>query len=220
MSLSQLPEISDIIPHICQRNGKNYFKFEEKISEINFPIYAASNIKVSTLKKLYEAIIAGKDINSFSLVINDAKLAYKRLYPKVNLSINNIKTLINDLINQNFELTGFINEKLFNLINAVEIFENNFEVVLTDIISTIKKDIDNYYENLRINELHSQLKDDLGLSDYPSLFPLARSIKRKIIAHIGPTNSGKTYDAMASLITANSGVYLAPLRLMPSKTTK
>lgn len=39
-------------------------------------------------------------------------------------------------------------------------------------------------------------------------------VKRRIIAIVGPTNSGKTHDAMAMLRTAPSGAYLAPLRLM------
>lgn len=45
-------------------------------------------------------------------------------------------------------------------------------------------------------------------------FPLARKIKRKIIIHSGPTNSGKTYRALQGLIKAKSGIYMAPLRLL------
>lgn len=37
---------------------------------------------------------------------------------------------------------------------------------------------------------------------------------RRIIARLGPTNSGKTHDAMAALANAKSGAYLAPLRLL------
>jgi hypothetical protein len=36
----------------------------------------------------------------------------------------------------------------------------------------------------------------------------------KVHLHIGPTNSGKTYDALTDLISAGSGWYLAPLRLL------
>jgi len=42
----------------------------------------------------------------------------------------------------------------------------------------------------------------------------ARSLKRKIIMHVGPTNSGKTYSALRALASANSGVYAGPLRLL------
>lgn len=46
------------------------------------------------------------------------------------------------------------------------------------------------------------------------LFPLARKMTRKVYLHVGPTNSGKTHDAMEALKNADSGIYLAPLRLM------
>ena len=45
-------------------------------------------------------------------------------------------------------------------------------------------------------------------------YPLARSIKRKFILHIGPTNSGKTYNSLERLKGAKKGAYLAPLRLL------
>ncbi len=49
---------------------------------------------------------------------------------------------------------------------------------------------------------------------YADMFPLARSIRRKFIIHTGPTNSGKTYDAVHAMIRARKGIYLGPLRLM------
>ncbi len=49
---------------------------------------------------------------------------------------------------------------------------------------------------------------------YPDLFPLARATFRHFILHIGPTNSGKSYDAIEALKKAESGIYLAPLRLL------
>jgi len=45
-------------------------------------------------------------------------------------------------------------------------------------------------------------------------FPLARSMQRKIIYHAGPTNSGKTYQALSAFLAAESGVYCGPLRLL------
>ncbi|MFZ5375914.1 MAG: helicase-related protein, partial [Campylobacterota bacterium] len=50
--------------------------------------------------------------------------------------------------------------------------------------------------------------------DFKNLFPLARSLRRKLILHIGPTNSGKTYTAFEHLRKAGTGYYLAPLRLL------
>lgn len=39
-------------------------------------------------------------------------------------------------------------------------------------------------------------------------------MNRKLKFFVGPTNSGKTYNAMKELKEANSGLYLAPLRLL------
>lgn len=48
-----------------------------------------------------------------------------------------------------------------------------------------------------------------------SWYPLARAVKREVVAHLGPTNSGKTYAALAALKEAkNGGVYCGPLRLL------
>ncbi|KAF9123408.1 RNA helicase [Mortierella sp. 14UC] len=55
------------------------------------------------------------------------------------------------------------------------------------------------------------------LSDlrYPAEWnPAARLMKRKIIMHVGPTNSGKTHNALLRLQAAESGAYLSPLRLL------
>lgn len=58
------------------------------------------------------------------------------------------------------------------------------------------------------------LASTLKLNDYPATFPLARSLKRHIHFYLGPTNSGKTHEALVVLQQAASGVYLAPLRLL------
>jgi ATP-dependent RNA helicase SUPV3L1/SUV3 len=50
--------------------------------------------------------------------------------------------------------------------------------------------------------------------DFKNLFPLARSLRRRLIFHTGPTNSGKTYTAFQHLKKAGTGYYLAPLRLL------
>lgn len=51
-------------------------------------------------------------------------------------------------------------------------------------------------------------------AEYLAQYALARSLNRQIHFHLGPTNSGKTFEALAVLKRASSGVYLAPLRLL------
>lgn len=55
---------------------------------------------------------------------------------------------------------------------------------------------------------------DLSLHNFSDGFKLARSIDRHHNFYLGPTNSGKTYQALQTLEKAQSGIYLAPLRLL------
>ncbi len=58
------------------------------------------------------------------------------------------------------------------------------------------------------------------LRDYLGQFWLhaeARRINRRVIYHMGPTNSGKTYHAIEALCQSKNGCYLAPLRLLASE---
>ena len=45
-------------------------------------------------------------------------------------------------------------------------------------------------------------------------YPGAREMKRRFILHIGPTNSGKTHDALERLKQCAHGAYFGPLRLL------
>lgn len=51
-------------------------------------------------------------------------------------------------------------------------------------------------------------------ADVGGYYPLARSLRREITLFLGPTNSGKTYRALNALTEGESGLYLAPLRLL------
>lgn len=62
--------------------------------------------------------------------------------------------------------------------------------------------------------MHKTLTSALALHEFPNSFEVARSLNRRIHFHLGPTNSGKTYQALLKLQAAESGVYLAPLRLL------
>jgi ATP-dependent RNA helicase SUPV3L1/SUV3 len=66
-------------------------------------------------------------------------------------------------------------------------------------------------------ELAKKQREELlarTIRDFKNLFPTARGMRRKLTLHIGPTNSGKTYTAMQKLKDADTGYYLAPLRLL------
>ncbi|XP_010532568.1 PREDICTED: DExH-box ATP-dependent RNA helicase DExH16, mitochondrial isoform X2 [Tarenaya hassleriana] len=51
-------------------------------------------------------------------------------------------------------------------------------------------------------------------------YPVARKKNRKVILHVGPTNSGKTYQALKQLERSSSGIYCGPLRLLAWEVAK
>ena len=54
----------------------------------------------------------------------------------------------------------------------------------------------------------------VSISNPAEWYPVARRLKRKLILHVGPTNSGKTYNALQRLKASNNGLYAGPLRLL------
>ncbi len=61
--------------------------------------------------------------------------------------------------------------------------------------------------------LHSALLKAVP-AHYRDLYPLARAMHRRFVLHLGPTNSGKTYESVQRLHGAQHGIYLGPLRLL------
>uniref|UniRef100_A0A1J3GJ87 RNA helicase n=1 Tax=Noccaea caerulescens TaxID=107243 RepID=A0A1J3GJ87_NOCCA len=62
--------------------------------------------------------------------------------------------------------------------------------------------------------------DFTDLTSPHTWYPIARKMKRKVILHVGPTNSGKTYSALKQLVRSSSGVYCGPLRLLAWEVAK
>ena len=61
------------------------------------------------------------------------------------------------------------------------------------------------------------LKELSNLTEPANWYKGARQMKRKIIYHAGPTNSGKTYSALNAFTNSKSGVYCGPLKLLASE---
>lgn len=65
---------------------------------------------------------------------------------------------------------------------------------------------------------HLECLDDLRkISDLRlphNWYPEARQRTRSIKFHAGPTNSGKTYQALKSFMSAETGVYCGPLKML------
>lgn len=56
--------------------------------------------------------------------------------------------------------------------------------------------------------------DTVDLREPWQWYPVARALSRRLIYHAGPTNSGKTHNALEAFKQAPSGMYCGPLRLL------
>ena len=63
-------------------------------------------------------------------------------------------------------------------------------------------------------EASKQLVSITDLTMPHEWFPEARKMERKVFYHMGPTNSGKTKEAISKLIESRNGIYCSPLRLL------
>src|SRR5581483_8261963 len=52
------------------------------------------------------------------------------------------------------------------------------------------------------------------ISELTVRLPERRTAPETVVAHLGPTNSGKTHDALRFLVQTGRGVYAAPLRML------
>ena len=70
---------------------------------------------------------------------------------------------------------------------------------------------------LAMRAANHRMAEGIALHRFHETFPGARARERRLLLIAGPTNSGKTYAAFQHLAAAQSGVYLAPLRLMAAE---
>jgi ATP-dependent RNA helicase SUPV3L1/SUV3 len=91
---------------------------------------------------------------------------------------------------------------------------DNSSVPASEVFDRIEQRLEHAIERQQ-EERHATLtRESINLAEYPASFEVARRLPRRFIALLGPTNSGKTHQAMEALIKAKSGLYLAPLRLL------
>ncbi len=131
------------------------------------------------------------------------------------------------------EILGFISEGKKKAISKVIMKYLRESKHIKDIVSYIKNNVSEQviFEQIVVNphyqkgvrryqkvmEARKLLFENIETStpdDYTKLYPMAREMERRFIIHIGPTNSGKTYQALEDLKRAENGIYLAPLRLL------
>ena len=172
-------------------------------SDINLPYILEFHIE---LDKLLEDIWLSRDLD-FDEVLRIAKQEHEDNF------LNELNKLIKECGNY-ATLLHFSDEELH-----LKVYEFFVDLISKSLVITHK--VFRKTTRIFIYNIHEQLikKQRQALlartiRDFKNLFPMAREMRRKLTLHIGPTNSGKTYEAMQKLQEADTGYYLAPLRLL------
>jgi len=191
---------------------------ENTISKIfNIP-YVINDIKyLSDLSVIFNYRVNVKKINELIKLEEEIRSYIK------NIEIKKIQDSLQSKLDQSLDVI-FKEEskgyKEFSLEEKMLIIEqlNNYLSGGQDVSQITVKSLTRLI-NVSINRIN-QIKqkkivmETLKLKNYEEGFPIAREMGRHFNIYLGPTNSGKTYDAIEALKKANSGIYLAPLRLL------
>jgi len=158
------------------------------------------------LNSLLEHIWSGDELN-FDEVVEDAKRETQESF------LVELNALVKECAEYS-SLLHFTQEELHQKVYEylLELMPRALHISAKVARKTKRIFIYNIQEDLIKMQRHALLARTIR--DFKNLFPMARDMRRKLTLHIGPTNSGKTYSAMKRLQEADTGYYLAPLRLL------
>lgn len=208
-------------------------KDDAKGSMENIPLYSPlidkvslAKISKSSLKEL-ETKIGSKSIESPYSVLNtisqkDIEIIMSRFTQKLDHTLSNTTQDI-DLINS-LKLVDFINPNMSRFPYILQLisygklpvkFPELYNLSNTSDLATFLLTRLFYKEYVLYKVETVESTDEiLDFSNPAEWYPEARKMKRKIIMHVGPTNSGKTYNSLKQLSKSKTGYYAGPLRLL------
>ncbi len=177
--------------------------FTPPYSKISIPYILEIHIE---LNSLLQDIWDGEKLD-FEDVLSEAKKEHEEQF------LTDLQALVGQC-GDYATLLHFSDEELHN-----KVYEFLLELLPKSLIITpkiVRKTTRIFIRNIHDQLIKKQRQALLArtIRDFKNLFPLARELRRKLTLHIGPTNSGKTYQAMQKLQNADTGYYLAPLRLL------
>lgn len=186
--------------------GKIYFE-DEELSQNNIEEY------IETFKSGYDSFyIETEELEQ--LLYDEVLVFLKQKNPFVEICIQLEENFCDDL----YELIN-------DFIMDSDIFSSILEMITEETVlhfieknSNYKKVIQDYKEKLKEKEHLRTLIYQNTPVNYVDFFPQTRKMKRHFILHIGPTNSGRTYDALKEFTSDKKCAYYAPLRLMAFET--
>ena len=102
------------------------------------------------------------------------------------------------------------------------LFWNLRDAFITRDIKGLTKELQYSFQSFMVRQRFSKELEDSQkrLLDFRfphEWFPATRTMQRTIHVHVGPTNSGKTYNALKALENSKKGVYAGPLRLLATE---
>lgn len=181
-------------------------------------------MKSSRMKKVHMEF--KEELERIGLVINSEEIQRKDYINGIDytIAIRHVPRT-RDTGKEKNAVISKISSKLFELNKLVDECIHNYPSLSVQTIVHEMQKIDSYNKkikkiskeliyNLERQSIEAELSDFENVRDYPDVFPLARRRKRKIIAHLGETNSGKTFTALSELASHTNTAYLAPLRLL------
>ncbi|NLM34227.1 MAG: RNA helicase [Clostridiales bacterium] len=161
-------------------------------------------------KKLLQEIQGKKKLKARDLRYKNELLANIAIFEREKAFLEKSEVFIMDLMLKSSRLIW-------------EEYSENLQIPHTfDEIINSEKNLKFFYSQGIINTYKMRfvpkfLSDDIkkAFPEHPKdEFEEARAMKRHFIIHEGGTNSGKTYMSIQRLMAAESGLYLAPLRLL------
>lgn len=178
-------------------------KFKLPFSDICMPYMLELHIE---LEGLLASIWNSENLN-FEDVLNAAKKEHEENF------IQSLEELV-ETCGRYATLLHFTQEELYAKVYEflVELMNDTLSISPKIARKTVRIFTYNIHEQLIKKQRQALLARTIR--DFKNLFPMAREMRRKLTLHIGPTNSGKTYEAMKKLENADTGYYLAPLRLL------
>jgi ATP-dependent RNA helicase SUPV3L1/SUV3 len=212
---------------------------EKSINRIRCDIFLEKEFKKYAIKldkenitfmKIYENIILQENIK-YLVTFTKNKFQVKEEIEDKNFDLEKILEIEHQSVISSFQYSyNDVIEHLFGEYKEYEISFEEIENLLKEyflesiqidntlkVSNSVKKRIKKELNKKILLKKQQKNKEELlarTIRDFKNLFPIARNMNRKLKLIVGETNSGKTYDAMKSLIKAETGFYLAPLRLL------
>lgn len=191
-----------------------YQEVKEEEFELN-----KKNKYMNHFSEMYPILSGLKKIKKISVELQD-KLNALPVLEADKLFLENKKDsfikLIIDAKYAQFEYTMPFRKDVFGLKYEIK-FKNaktlsEMEMLANEFYEGFENKIEDYKKQYK--EKESKLKNIVNADSIENYYPIARSVKRNVTAYLGPTNSGKTHNAINRLKEAKKGIYLAPLRLL------